>query len=39
MAPFYTECCNELNWKIDTGLLEKMKQENDSKLKVYVNPN
>ncbi|CAF0807031.1 unnamed protein product [Brachionus calyciflorus] len=33
MAPFYLECCTELNWPVDQTLLTKMKTENENKLK------
>ena len=32
MAPFYEELCKELGWQLDTGLLQKMKEENEKKL-------
>lgn len=33
MAPFYTECCKDLNWPIDQSLLNKMQTENSNKIK------
>ncbi len=36
MAPFYLECCHELNWNIDVDFLDKMKKENETKLKVIL---
>ncbi|ESN93411.1 hypothetical protein HELRODRAFT_103503 [Helobdella robusta] len=33
MAPFYEELCADLQWKLDTNLLEHMKSENEKKLK------
>lgn len=33
MAIFYEEICRDLGWKVDTGLLEKMKSANEEKLK------
>ena len=33
MAPFYEECCRDLGWQLDSGLLERMKKENESQLK------
>ena len=33
MAPFYEECCRDLGWQLDSGLLERMKKENESELK------
>lgn len=34
MTPFYLECCKDLGWTVDQNLVNKMKAENDSKLKV-----
>ena len=34
MTPFYLDCCKELNWPIDQVLVNKMKAENEKKLKV-----
>ena len=33
MAPFYEECCRDLDWTIDQSLLDKMKKENEENLK------
>jgi len=33
MTPFYLECCKDLNWNIDQNLVNKMKAENETKLK------
>ncbi|KAK8404243.1 hypothetical protein O3P69_000363 [Scylla paramamosain] len=33
MAPFYEECCRDLGWQLDSGLLERMKKENETELK------
>lgn len=33
MTPFYLECCKDLNWQVDQALVNKMKQENENKLK------
>ncbi|KAG0722402.1 26S proteasome non-ATPase regulatory subunit 6 [Chionoecetes opilio] len=33
MAPFYEECCRDLGWQLDSGLLDRMKKENESELK------
>lgn len=33
MTPFYLECCKDLNWKVDETLQNKMKAENEIKLK------
>lgn len=32
MAPFYEEVCRDLEWKVDDGLLSKMKLANQKKL-------
>ena len=34
MAPFYEECCRDLGWNLDKTLLEQMKSENESQIKV-----
>ena len=33
MAPFYQECCKDLGWPVDGGLLAKMKAANEERLK------
>jgi len=33
MAKFYEECSHDLGWKMDKGLLERMKKENETELK------
>jgi len=33
MAKFYEECCHDLGWKMDKGMLERMKKENETQLK------
>ena len=33
MAPFYEELCRDLGWRLDEGLLKKMKDANEKKLK------
>lgn len=33
MAPFYEECCRDLGWQLDTGMLERMKKENEEELR------
>merc|ERR1712179_524289 len=33
MAKFYEECCHDLSWKMDKGMLERMKKENETQLK------
>jgi len=33
MAKFYEECCHDLGWKMDKGLLDRMKKENETELK------
>lgn len=33
MAPFYEEVCKDLNWPVDSVLLEKMKKVNEEELK------
>merc|ERR1719317_80782 len=33
MAKFYEECSNDLSWKMDKGLFECMKKENETELK------
>ena len=33
MAPFYLEICKEFNWAVDQNLVNKMKAENEAKLK------
>ncbi|XP_072181862.1 26S proteasome non-ATPase regulatory subunit 6-like [Diadema setosum] len=33
MAPFYEEICKELNWKVDTKVLQAMKDDNAAELK------
>lgn len=32
MAPFYEETCKDLGWKIDTKLLNKLKEENKAEI-------
>ena len=34
MTPYYLECCKDLGWKIDENLVQKMKTENEKKIKV-----
>ena len=34
MTSFYLECCTDLGWKVDQNLVNKMKSENELKLKV-----
>mgnify|MGYP001810754841 CR=1 FL=1 len=36
MTPFYLECCKDLGWNVDQTLVNKMKLENENKLKVVV---
>ena len=33
MAPFYEECCRDLNWTLDKNLLQTLKKENEDMLK------
>ena len=33
MTPFYSECCKDLGWSVDDGLVQKMKAANEEKLK------
>lgn len=33
MSPFYSECCKDLGWSVDDGLVQKMKAANEEKLK------
>lgn len=33
MAPFYEECCNTFQWKVDQELLDTMKSANEKTLK------
>lgn len=33
MTPFYLECCKDLGWSVDQNLVNKMKSENEAKLK------
>lgn len=33
MAPFYEECCKDLEWSVDDALLQKMKKANADKVK------
>ncbi|XP_063593657.1 26S proteasome non-ATPase regulatory subunit 6-like [Penaeus indicus] len=33
MAPFYEECCRDLGWQLDSGMLERMKKENEEELR------
>lgn len=33
MTPFYLECCKDLGWNVDSNLVMKMKEHNDTKLK------
>jgi 26S proteasome regulatory subunit N7 len=33
MAPFYAQVAEQLKWDVDQALLEKMKEENTTKLK------
>ena len=35
MAPYYEEVCTELNWPINQALVDKMKAENEKKLKEF----
>lgn len=35
MAPFYEEVCSDLGWNVETALLEKMKKDNEIKLKEF----
>jgi 26S proteasome regulatory subunit N7 len=34
MTPFYLDCCKELGWTVDNNLVSKMKNENETRLKV-----
>ncbi len=34
MTPFYLECCKDLGWKVDQALVDKMRVENEAKIKV-----
>lgn len=33
MVPYYVHLCEHLKWEVDNSLLEKMKSENENKLK------
>jgi 26S proteasome regulatory subunit N7 len=33
MTPFYLECCKDLNWQVDNDLVQRMRTENETKLK------
>ena len=34
MAPFYEEVCHDLGWRLDSNLLQEMKDSNEAKIKV-----
>jgi len=33
MAPYYLQVCEQLKWNVDNSFLEKMKAENEKKIK------